>query len=367
MASQVGSPKQPLPGLFGIDKSNKDFTKKENWGKNTFNNAFPVALANYMERKGIDPVFLSLNEKGQVKHSYIKVKKLFGKSPESSELKFDFEVPFSPYEKFCKGSPPKTDLVVFDVSAANSPLMPLEIKLTALPDNSTAESSNESDYGSELVIRPDTIVYAALALASRFSEQKEDLKKLLAKGGLFHSNIKKSKNLIASREKIYDNLDEVLLFHPEKSQMPLLLQPIWKTKGKQLYLVDKCFDIFVWSETAFAKLLLDRAEKENKRKENVGRHLTSLSWLYHMLKEYSEFGRADFDAITRDIVYDTRNDKAFSANGKVTNFYMKSEELTSPRIPKEATREIILGGGQKLLSPERRLDAAILGTPGLFD
>lgn len=86
-----------------------------------------------------------------------------------------------------------------------------------------------------------------------------------------------------------------------------------------------------------------------------------------MLKEYSEFGRADFDAITRDIVYDTRNDKAFSANGKVTNFYMKSEELTSPRIPKEATREIILGGGQKLLSPERRLDAAILGTPGLFD
>jgi HindVP restriction endonuclease len=41
--------------------------------------------------------------------------------------------------------------------------------------------------------------------------------------------------------------------------------------------------------------------------------------------------------------------------------------LTIPRVNKNAIKEIILGGGQSYLSPERRLDAAILNTPGLFD
>lgn len=46
---------------------------------------------------------------------------------------------------------------------------------------------------------------------------------------------------------------------------------------------------------------------------------------------------------------------------------MKCAELTKPRIKKTAISEIILGDGHKLLRPERRLDAAILSTPGLFD
>ncbi len=51
----------------------------------------------------------------------------------------------------------------------------------------------------------------------------------------------------------------------------------------------------------------------------------------------------------------------------ITNTYMSCPELTTPRIHKDAIKEIILGGGQNFLSPERRLDAAILNTPGLFD
>jgi HindVP restriction endonuclease len=46
---------------------------------------------------------------------------------------------------------------------------------------------------------------------------------------------------------------------------------------------------------------------------------------------------------------------------------MSCPELTTPRIHKDAIKEIILGGGQNFLSPERRLDAAILNIPGLFD
>ena len=45
---------------------------------------------------------------------------------------------------------------------------------------------------------------------------------------------------------------------------------------------------------------------------------------------------------------------------------MACEELTNPRIKKEEIKNIFLGGGQNLLSPERRFDAIIYGSPELF-
>ena len=47
--------------------------------------------------------------------------------------------------------------------------------------------------------------------------------------------------------------------------------------------------------------------------------------------------------------------------------YMKSEILKQPRIKKSEIKEIILGGGQNLLSPERRFDAIVYNSPDLFD
>ena len=46
---------------------------------------------------------------------------------------------------------------------------------------------------------------------------------------------------------------------------------------------------------------------------------------------------------------------------------MTSDELTTPRIKKDEIKNIILGGGEQFLSPERRFDAIILNTPNLFD
>ena len=45
---------------------------------------------------------------------------------------------------------------------------------------------------------------------------------------------------------------------------------------------------------------------------------------------------------------------------------MTCEELTEPRIKKAEIKNIILGGGQNLLSPERRFDAIIYNSPELF-
>jgi len=51
----------------------------------------------------------------------------------------------------------------------------------------------------------------------------------------------------------------------------------------------------------------------------------------------------------------------------VTHPYMDCDELHNPRITKEEIKNIILGGGQNLLSPERRFDAIIFNSPELFE
>ena len=65
--------------------------------------------------------------------------------------------------------------------------------------------------------------------------------------------------------------------------------------------------------------------------------------------------------------YNTKNDKAFAINGLNTYAYMASSELREPRIKKEEIKNIILGGGQNYLSPERRFDAIVLSNPEILD
>lgn len=86
-----------------------------------------------------------------------------------------------------------------------------------------------------------------------------------------------------------------------------------------------------------------------------------------MLFDYVTYGQFDYIAIIKNQSYGTANDKAFSLPGSRSFQYLKSLELAHPRIKKSETRNIILGGGQNFLSPERRFDAIIVNTPDLFD
>ena len=89
------------PGLFGLEKSNRDFTKRKSWGKNQFNSSFPAALACYMHYINTDPVYLTLNSDLEVEHKKIQVPKLFGLNPGNPYLYFAFERDFAPYQKIC--------------------------------------------------------------------------------------------------------------------------------------------------------------------------------------------------------------------------------------------------------------------------
>ncbi len=69
------------PGLFGINKSNRDFTDRENWGKNKFNSSFPVSLTTYLHSKGLKNIYLKLNSNLKVVHNELSAESLFGINP----------------------------------------------------------------------------------------------------------------------------------------------------------------------------------------------------------------------------------------------------------------------------------------------
>ena len=46
--------------LFGLNNSNRDFTKAEAWGKNQFNSSFPAALSCYLDHQGLAANYISI-------------------------------------------------------------------------------------------------------------------------------------------------------------------------------------------------------------------------------------------------------------------------------------------------------------------
>lgn len=161
-------------------------------------------------------------------------------------------------------------------------------------------------------------------------------------------------------------IDRVILSVLPK-QEPILMQPIWKTNGKSPKLADSCLDMFIWSNFAFTQLFVDVARGELIEGSNrITRQVRTIIWLFKMLFDFAENSQINHHKIIDELSFNTKNDKAFAVSGRVTHKYMSCKELTSPRISKEEIKNIILGGGQNMLSPERRFDAIIFNSPELF-
>lgn len=285
---------------------------------------------------------------------------LFGFDLKNKEVYFAFESQYKPYQKFTLDELPRTDLVIRENSIDGHDISAFEIKLTALPDSTTCDLS-QSEYGCELVVRPDSIVYLAASLSIGNSSI----------GEYFNSDTKfenldwtSSKSILANFNKIVQDLENALA-GAEESQKPFLLQPVWKTKGKSPELHENCLDMFVWSDLAFAKFVVSLVDIEES-KVKINRASRTLVWLYKMLYEIGKTGSTQHRRIIDELTYGTKNDKSFAASGIVTSPWMTCGNLSKPRVTRNKISEIILGGGQKLLSPERRFDAVIYNTPNLF-
>lgn len=172
-------------------------------------------------------------------------------------------------------------------------------------------------------------------------------------------------NVIDRVLELVDDMD-LLLKSALDLQEPFVLQPIWKTNGRTAKLHENCLDVFVWSDFAFTRLFFNAAKDALSKKQEIDRYARSVIWLSRMLLDFALEGRIPHADIIRTLSYNAQTDKAFAINGANTNRYMACAELTSPRIRKDEIRNIVLGGGQNFLSPERRFDAALLSNPELF-
>ncbi len=144
-----------------------------------------------------------------------------------------------------------------------------------------------------------------------------------------------------------------------------MLQPVWKTQGKSPVLSDNCLDAFVWSDLALTNFILDIANTGHDA-TRITRQTRTVIWLFKMLLDVAQNGKVSHHKVIDELTYNTKNNKAFASSGNVTSRYMSCPELTKPRIKKSEIKNIILGNGQELLSPERRFDAIIYNSPELF-
>jgi len=344
------------PSLFGLNKTNRDYSKEETWGKNQFNSSFPASLCCYLASRNIGAIYLSI-QNGVFKPSLIGIRDVFGLEADDSDLYFAFEAQYTPFQRYVIGTLPRTDLVTQRESTGEC-LQGLEIKLTALPDNSTF-NLGENEYGSELVVRPDTIVYLACSLATSLESNLAGLIPNIEIDDWADASL-----VLPHIPTIIKTIQNISLF-AEEEQNAFLLQPIWKTKGKSPQLAEQCLDIFVWSNSGFTNFISEIADN-NPFAIKITRQTRTAIWLFKMLQEIATKGKFDHEAIIDNLSYNTKNDKAFASSGKITNRYMRCPWLERPIISKLEIKNIILGGGQNMLSPERRFDAIIFNSPELF-
>lgn len=347
------------PSLYGIKNSNRDFKKKEFWGKNQFNSSFPAALLCYMSSKNINPVYIKVDENNEVVHEEISVAELFKIEPNNDNIFFGFETSNNKFQQYFIGSFPRNDLTILEKNSGEC-LSSFEIKLTALPDNQTC-MLDENDFGTELVVRPDTIIYQAAMMINSIG--KEPLYKIYNGNYSKINDWSDANEVINYIEQMKKDFEKIIKLHC-LNQEPLIIQPIWKTKGKKPTLSDDCLDVFIWSTMSLSKLYIP---ENTKNINTINRQTRTLIWFTKMIIDYLNDNQFNGYNIIDYISFNTKNDKAFSVGGIKTYKFMNSNSLKVPRIKKSEIKNIILGGGQNLLSPERRFDAIIYNTPSLFD
>ena len=348
------------PGLYGLTTTNTNRRGKDLWGKNQFNSTFPVALCLKMRDDGVSPVYVHLDGKLDIRASteILSMDDVMGGADENTYYRF--ESAFDPYSTFVGNSLEKIDLVVLK---RNRPLRPLEVKLTVVPDSSTA-ADDEVDWGPEMVVRPVSSAYAMMGIAHRLrNTESQSLRRQVEKAlKPVYSKISGWNNAV----EIVNNQNDLTgalsnaIETAREVQGPYLVQPVWRTEGQSLKLCERCFDVFVWSDAAIMGVPLERLRKARTRGERVSRHLREVARHVKAFYEACALGHFNYQDTYGGMPLDNQTDKSFSISGKVTRTYLDHERMRNPHYSADVLSKLILNGGEKLLKPERRFDAAVV-------
>jgi len=347
------------PRLYGLTDANTNRTGRDLWGKNQFNSTFPIALCLKMRNDGISPVYVRLGPELDIQNTteILSMEKVLGS--EKDDMYYRFESIFDPYSAFVGNYLEKIDLVVLK---SGRPLHPLEVKLTVVPDSTTAVDE-EAGWGPEMVVRPVSSAYAMMGIARqlRCSENQILLKQVEAALKPVYSDISGWNNVVEivnKRDDLTGALSDAMEVAREV-QEPYLLQPIWRTEGQSLKFCRRCFDVFIWSDAAIMAIPLERLLKKRKD-ERPSRHLREIARHVKAFYEACTLGHFNYHDTYGGMPLDNQTDKSFSVSGKVTRTYLKHARLIDPHYSAEVLSELILNGGQRMLKPERRFDAAVV-------
>lgn len=349
--------------LYGLDNGSR--ANADLWGKNQFNSNFPASLACFMRDNDKSVIYFKVLNDLKTECVEYPIDELFNTKLKNDELYFDFESKFEPYSNLVEGAFERVDLVVRTakftekngnkIVAPGEALRALEVKLTVTPDNST-HKKEQSLWGPEIVIRPATIKYCALGIASNVGQN--NIKEIFNDIG---KDVKNWGNSIEAKSILKDAIQGINELHKNYSerQQPLIMQPIWKTQGRAPILdQSNAFDIFIWSDFALSRVFTDIATEN----EGLSRYGRSVLRLTKYLYEYGRGGCGNIDNYFSTMTYDHQSDKEFSLPGRVTNSYLKHPRLENPSMPASVVKNLILDDGQKNLSPERRFDQTIYFT-----
>lgn len=348
--------------LYGIKNSNRNFREQIYWGKNQFNSSFPVALCCYMRDKGLSALNIELESGLGTKIREIPISEMFGTELKNEEIFFRFESDYSRFRDYVADSLEKIDVVI-SAAKDKSEIRPLEIKLTTLPDDGTSDFP-EDKYGTELVIRSPTMRYVALSMADSNKAKFSEIRKIFEPVCKRIDNWENIAEMKSHQEGIFSALKEFLSGYCH-TQKPLLVQPVWKTVGKSPTLAENCLDVFCWTDFSIMRLICDSLDEDEPKKITRPQRaaLRLARFLYEVSRDSPVYQKPIYDGMT----YDTLNDKEFAVSGRRTNKHMFCERLVKPAVKKNEIKNIVLGGGHKYLSPERRFDSILYFSEGLFD
>ena len=274
-------------------------------------------------------------------------------SPGSQYL---FETAFVPYSAYVRDTIDKIDLVV---SVDGEHLRPLEIKLTVVPDITTATLS-EDRWSPEMVLRPVSSAYSMMSVAATLATDQATREQVLASLRVGYNLIgdwDNSTEIAQHAEPLRSVLDETLQIIADQGfQRPFLIQPLWRTVGQSFELAENCFDVFVWSDVAVMRIPADQAQNAtvvSRPMREVARHIKAL---YEVLSQ----GDYHYTGIYKGMALGHQTDKSFALSGQKSIRYLKNKHLSRPRLHRSVLANLVTGGGENRLKPERRFDAAFV-------
>ncbi len=342
-------------GLFGIEHTNRP--DMQHWTKNCFNSSFPAALACYMMENDIPAIYAKLaviDDELKVVCDKIPISELFNcGNTHPSDLQFDFEAKFEPFQSYSFDSIDGIDLVIRDLNGKY--LAPVEVKLTVLPTSATAKKP-ESEWGSEIVVRTATTSYCAFSIWDMIKDHhmrvREVFEDTCSDIGSWTNDFEMS-HKTANLKVALNTFEREFIDY----QRPLVMQPFWKTQGQSPILCDNAFDIVVWSNLAFSRLFI-----ETSNDNTMSRPMRASARMARCLWELSKSGKIRVEDIYRQMAFGQQTDKEVSVPGDRWRRYITTNRIITPAISKNALSEIIAPGYIENLRPERRFDQTLYFT-----